>query len=314
VAFGQAVVKQAGERKTRQASPLRVVEGIHNLGIQGEDFRILFNHVNASIISYNYGGVEMIGSDLRPNFWRAITDNDRGCQQATRSAQWKIASLYATNGVAVGASPAEHPHPIVDEENKTVTISYTYHLPTSPAATCDMTYTVHADGVVDCTLSYDPVEGLGEMPVFGTMFKMSADFDHLEWYGNGPEENYVDRNRGAKLGVYRNKVMDNYTPYLRPQECGNKTEVRWAKVTDDRGRGLMFFGEPFEFSALPWTPHELDNAEHSYELPPVHFTVIRCSKQQMGVGGDDSWGALVHPEYLIDVSGKVEFTFTFRGI
>ena len=99
-----------------------------------------------------------------------------------------------------------------------------------------------------------------------------------------------------------------------PQECGNKTGVRWAEVTDRRGRGLRFEGDSFCFSALPWTPHEMENARHPYELPKVHYTVIRAALQQMGIGGDDSWGARTHPEYLLDVSRKMTFTFRFRGI
>ena len=164
------------------------------------------------------------------------------------------------------------------------------------------------------TLTYDPVAELGDMPEFGVMFKINADYENLEWYGNGPEETYADRKHGAKLGIYKNKVADNMAAYLVPQECGNKTEVRWAKVTDNRGRGLLFGGDRMNFSALPYTPHELENAAHPFELPPVHYTVIRASGAQMGVGGDDSWGAQTHPEYLLDVSGKMEFSFDMKGI
>lgn len=92
------------------------------------------------------------------------------------------------------------------------------------------------------------------------------------------------------------------------------TGVRWAEVTDYKGRGLRFEGDGMTFSALPWTPHEVENAAHGYELPPVHYTVVRAALQQMGVGGDDSWGAPVHEEYLIDVSRPLEFQFSFRGV
>lgn len=102
--------------------------------------------------------------------------------------------------------------------------------------------------------------------------------------------------------------------YAVPQECGNKTDVRWAKVMDKKGRGLIFRGGRFSFSALPFTPHELENARHLYELPKVHYTVVRVAKMQMGVGGDDSWGAPVHPEYHINTDRAVEFTFSFQGI
>ena len=146
------------------------------------------------------------------------------------------------------------------------------------------------------------------------MFKLNADYDRLEWYGNGPEETYADREQGAKLGVYRNKVADNMAAYIVPQECGNKTKVRWARVTDRQGRGMMFTGDEVNFSALPYTPHEMENAKHAYELPPVHYTVVRVAGGQMGVGGDNSWGAPVHPEYHLDAGKGMEFSFTFRGI
>jgi beta-galactosidase len=152
------------------------------------------------------------------------------------------------------------------------------------------------------------------MPEFGMILKMNADYDHLKWYGMGSKETYLDRCKGAKLGIYQNAVADNMARYLVPQECGNKTGVRWAEVTDQRGRGLRFEGDAMNFSALPWTPHEIENARHPYELPPVHYTVIRAALGQMGIGGDDSWGARTHPEYLLDVSRKMEFTFRFRGI
>ena len=190
----------------------------------------------------------------------------------------------------------------------------TRFMPTSPASQCQVTYHVFGDGMIETTLSYDPVEELGDMPEFGMCFKFDADYENLEWYGLGYEETYADRTRGGKLGIYKNKVADNLAKYLAPQECGNKCGVRYAKVTDNNGRGMLFFGKELSFNALPYTPHELENAMHIYELPQVHYTVVRVAKAQMGVAGDDSWGARVHPEYLLDVSKRKVFTFAFRGI
>mgnify|MGYP000572907042 FL=1 len=102
--------------------------------------------------------------------------------------------------------------------------------------------------------------------------------------------------------------------YLVPQECGNKVGVRYARLVDAKGRGMMFEGDELSFSALPYTPHELENAAHVYELPQVHHTIVRVALAQMGVGGDDSWGSLVHPEYHIDVTKPLKFTFRFKGI
>ena len=145
-------------------------------------------------------------------------------------------------------------------------------------------------------------------------FKLDADYDTVKWYGLGPQETYEDRQHGGKYGVYENKVADNIAEYLVPQESGNKCRVRYAKVMDKKGRGMLFFGDELSLSALPYTPHELENAAHHFELPPVHYTVVRVAKKQMGVGGDDSWGARTHEEYLLDVSKSMEFSFVFKGI
>lgn len=228
-----------------------------------------------------------------------------------RYAQWKAASMYLTtkHTNVDGDSGFD-----IEETKDSVSLTFHYDLPTTPEAVCSLKHTVFGDGTVRTTLLYDPVAALGDMPEFGVMFKISADYAHVEWYGNGPEETYADRKNGGKLGIYKNKVADNMAAYLVPQECGNKTGVRWAKVTDSRGRGLLLSGTGMNFSALPYTPHELENAAHPFELPAVHYTVIRVSGAQMGIAGDDSWGARTHPEYLVDVSGRMEFRFDMKGI
>ena len=189
-------------------------------------------------------------------------------------------------------------------------------MPTTPASECQLTYEVFGDGKVKTTLTYDPVKELGDMPEFGVIFKFNADYDNVQWYGLGEAETYADRKKGAKLGIYQNKVVDNIARYMVPQECGAKEEVRWAKVTDRKGRGMYFEmdGESMMFSALPYTPHEMENAMHPYELPQIHYTVVRVAKGQMGIGGDDSWGAYTHQEYLLNADGKMEFSFRFKGI
>ena len=310
VAFGQKVYK----KEVKSAVPektLQVVRGKVNIGVKGDDFDCLFSLLNGGLVSYRYAGKEMIEKIPMPNFWRAPVDNDNGSMAPGRYAQWKIASMYIShrNGGMFDNVPTT-----VEETEHSVTITYTYYMPTTPASKCQVAYTVYGDGTVETKLTYDPVEGLPDMPEFGMMFKLNADYDNVEWYGYGPEETYADRRHGAKLGIYKNKAADNMAKYLVPQECGNKVGVRYAKVTDDRGRGLLFSGDELSFSALPYTPHELENAAHPYELPQVHYTVVRVALAQMGVGGDDSWGAWVHPEYHIDVTKPLEFTFRFRGI
>ena len=234
-----------------------------------------------------------------------------------RYAQWKIASLYATPREETG--DGEHHFyntvaPAVEETEESVKVTFTYRLPTAPKSSCELAYTVYGDGTVETVLSYDPVPGLGDMPEFGVLFKLDADYNNVTWFGQGPEETYADRLLGSRLGIYKNRVADNMAKYLVPQECGNKMGVYFASVTDAKGRGLLYAGDKMNFSALPWTPHEIENADHPYELPERHYTVIRVAEGQMGVGGDDSWGAWPKPETFLDVSGRKEFGFFFRGV
>ena len=310
VAFGQKIYKKIPAFHASE-KPIRVVHGKVNIGVKGEDFDCLFSMLSGGLVSYRYAGKEMIEKIPMPNFWRAPVDNDNGSMAPARYAQWKIASMYIShrNGGMFDNVPTK-----VEEKDNTVTVTYTYFMPTTPAGKCQVSYTVFGDGTIETKLMYDPVEGLPDMPEFGMMFQFNADYDNLTWYGMGPEETYADRRHGAKLGIYSNKVADNMAKYLVPQECGNKVGVRYARLVDAKGRGMMFEGDELSFSALPYTPHELENAAHVYELPQVHHTIVRVALAQMGVGGDDSWGSLVHPEYHIDVTKPLEFTFRFKGI
>lgn len=310
VAFGQKIYKKIPAFHASE-KPIRVVHGKVNIGVKGEDFDCLFSMLSGGLVSYRYAGKEMIEKIPMPNFWRAPVDNDNGSMAPARYAQWKIASMYIShrNGGMFDNVPTK-----VEEKDNTVTVTYTYFMPTTPAGKCQVSYTVFGDGTIETKLMYDPVEGLPDMPEFGMMFQFNADYDNLTWYGMGPDETYADRRHGAKLGIYSSKVADNMAKYLVPQECGNKVGVRYARLVDAKGRGMMFEGDELSFSALPYTPHELENAAHVYELPQVHHTIVRVALAQMGVGGDDSWGSLVHPEYHIDVTKPLEFTFRFKGI
>lgn len=311
IAFGQHMIKKPVSEYSCDKS-VELVVGNGNILVRGENFKALFSRMNLGMVSYVYGGVEMLPNTIPlPNFWRTPTNNDSGNMMPQRYAQWKIASMYVTTRQDQRFADTS---PRVEKNDNNIAITYTYFMPTTPQSSCEVTYRVFGDGTIETTLSYDPVKELGDMPEFGMMFKLDADYDTVKWYGLGPQETYEDRQHGGKYGVYENKVADNVAEYLVPQESGNKCRVRYAKVMDKKGRGMLFFGDELSFSALPYTPHELENAAHHFELPPVHYTVVRVAKKQMGVGGDDSWGAHTHPEYLLDVSEKMEFTFCFRGI
>ena len=317
VAFGQYIYKVEAPKKACPEG-VEVIRSTHNIGVRGTHFEVLFSVLNGGLVSYKYAGKEMIEAIPKPNFWRAPTDNDCGNLMGMRYGQWKIASMYLSHKDFRKGPYGPGNVPEVEVNEKTVKVTYTYLMPTTPTSECKLSYEVFGDGRVKTTLTYDPVKELGDMPEFGVIFKFNADYDRVEWYGLGETETYSDRKKGAKLGIYANKVADNMARYMVPQECGAKEEVRWAKVTDRKGRGMLFemdeHNGPMMFSALPYTPHEMENAMHPYELPEVHYTVVRAAKGQMGIGGDDSWGARTHEEYLLKTDKKMEFSFVFKGL
>ena len=317
VAFGQYVY-QVEEPKKTCPEGVKVIRSTHNIGVRGAHFEVLFSVLNGGLVSYKYAGKEMIEAIPKPNFWRAPTDNDCGNLMGMRYGQWKLASMYLSHKDFRKGPYGPSNMPEVEVNEKSVKVAYTYIMPTTPTSECKLSYEVFGDGRVKTTLTYDPVKELGDMPEFGVIFKFNADYDRVEWYGLGEAETYADRKKGAKLGIYANKVADNIARYMVPQECGAKEEVRWAKVTDRKGRGMLFEMDenngPMMFSALPYTPHEMENAMHPYELPEVHYTVVRVAKDQMGIGGDDSWGARTHEEYLLKTDKKMEFSFVFKGL
>ena len=309
VAFGQKVFPRA-ERRFSCSEPLTVVRGKYDLGVRGARFSVQFSAMGMGLSSYVCDGVEYIKSIPAPSFWRAPTNNDAGNLMPQRYAQWKLASLYATP--FGGGKPCFYPE--VEEREHSVLVSFRLYLPTRPAASVKLSYEVFGDGTVRTTLRYEAVEGLGDMPEFGMLFRLPPELETMRWYGLGPEETYLDRQRGGRLGVWERSVRENLARYLVPQESGNHCGVRWMELTDAEGRGLRFEGGALSMSALPWTPHELENALHENELPQSRYTVMRVALAQMGVGGDDSWGARTHPEYLLPADRDLELQFTFKGI
>lgn len=309
IGWQQKVVRVGPLSRPRRIAP-EVIQGIHNIGARGQHFTALFSRVQPGLVSYRYGltsngGREMLKTIPLPNFWHAPTSNEKGWHSPVHDGQWLLASRYAT----LAGPPDAVPH------SNCLEITYRYELPSQPASECSLSYRVFGDGRVEVTQTVTPGSGLSDMPEFGLMFVLDADYGHLKWYGEGPDECYADRRNGARLGVYEGEVSDQLTPYLRPQESGSHTGVRWASVTDRDGWGLRFeCDDTMEFSALPWTPFEIENAAHAYELPPIHHTVLRPALARRGVGGDNSWGAMTHPEYCLPAGQPLTFRFSFTGV
>lgn len=299
ICFGQ-FIKKITEEEEQTTRKMQVIYGDVNIGVKGEGFLAMFSKSEGGLASLQYDGTEYITRAPKTSYWRACTDNDRGAKQGFDRSMWLTAGLYQK---VIDVK--------VEELEEQVRITFEYELPTIPKAYSTISYVMSGDGVVHVHLLYKGTEGLPEIPAFGMDFKLKERYHNFEYYGYGPEENYVDRMEGARLGIFEGTAKENLSNYLIPQECGNRVGTRWLKVTDEYGRGLQFTCEeiPFESSVLPYSAYELENALHQEELPKIHYTWVRILAKQMGVGGDDSWGAPVHEQYRIPSDKNLEIAF-----
>jgi beta-galactosidase len=273
------------------------------LQIKGADFAIGFDKLTGDLSSYRYVNTELFKHAAAPNFWRALTDNDRGSKLQERCGTWRDA----------GALRSLHSF-TWETSSSQVNVRVQYILPTVSQSWCTINYTILPDGMIKLRQELVPGEHLPEIPEIGLLFQLDQSFENLTWYGRGAHENYWDRSVSARIGLYTGKVSEQYVPYLRPQECGNKTDVRYARLMNGHGIGLEFFGSSlFELNALPYTPHELEQYDHGYKLPISDRVALRINHKQMGVGGDDSWGARTHPEFTLYANRTYSFEFQFRG-
>lgn len=231
-----------------------------------------------------------------PYFWRAPTDNDFGNQMPERLGVWRTAhSNRKMLSVNVGEAT---------ENGMKIEVKY---LLTDLAVPYTVTYTVLQDGAVAVEATIDHADrSLPEMPRFGMRMKVSKENAQLSYYGRGPWENYSDRNTAAFLGEYQQLVKDQFVSnYIRPQENGYRTDVRWLKLFADNGTGIKITGvQPICFSALPYLAEDMDPGvtkknQHPSDLNERHFTSLHIDLNQRGVGGDNSWGALPHMPYLL---------------
>lgn len=283
-------------------SEITVIEGVFHIGIQIDNIKMLFGKETGGLISYTIDNKEMITSVPKPNFWRAPTDNDKGSGMPLRCAKWKTASLYAKQSSVS-----------ICKQTDCVVLEYKYYLfedkKDEVGNVCLMCYTIYKDGTLKLSMSYEADESIlaCEMPEFGILFRLPNQYDNVWYQGKGPYENYCDRCQGSKFGSYHFRVCENMSKYLVPQECGLRSQVRKAIVYTDEGYGLEFSSDCMDFSALPYTPHEIENARHAFELPQQEYTILRMAWKQMGVGGDDSWGSKPHDQYLIDKKGHYQF-------
>lgn len=276
---------------------VEVEEGSRAVIVSGGDFRVVFDRMTGAMASFFYQGRELLASGPEPNFWRAPTDNDFGNQMPRRLGAWRVASLRRElkSLQILKRGPAE------------AVVLAEFQLAGTRAGQA-LRYTITGEPRVLIEAEFTPPEkgAPAELPRIGLKLAMPASYCEVSWYGRGPWENYRDRKTAAFVGLYGFKVDEGPIPYVAPQEFGNRADTRWLAVRDAAGNGLVFVGGAlFEFSATRYFPEDLTlssrGARHPHEVEKRPFTCVTLDLAQMGVGGDDSWGARVHPQYTVPV-------------
>lgn len=319
VAYDQLTIRpytaKALELKNQKASNLDIVVPVikdndHNyLIVEGENFIIEFNKHNGYLSRYEADGMQLLnpGAQLTPNFWRAPTDNDYGAGLQHRYAVWKNPGLKLTSL----KQSIENEQAIVQAEYEMKAVKGKLFL----------TYVINNEGAVKVTQKMEAgkEEKVSDMFRFGMQMQMPENFNEVEYYGRGPVENYADRNHSTLIGKYRQTVAEQFYPYIRPQETGTKTDLRWWRVLNISGNGLQFVGDaPFSASALNYSIESLDDGvqkdqRHSPEVAKAPFTNLCIDKVQMGLGCVNSWGTLPLEKYRVPYQ-DYEFSFILTPV
>jgi len=283
--------------------PLELNETASVITVSGEDFEVVFDLMTGEMRLFQYRNTQLIKQGPVPNFRRAPTDNDIGNRLYERCGEWYEASI------------SRHLEEISTRtiSSDQVEVSVVYTLP-AVTSTEIIRYEIRSTGEVVVTASLNTGDvKLPELPRFGIQMQLPGNFNQVTWFGRGPWENYQDRKTSAFVGCYSSSVDELYTPYIRPQENGYRTDVRWVEFSGKEKVGLLIKGSPLiGFSALPYTYEDLASykrgGKHTWDLKKRDFIDLMIDYKQMGVGGDDSWGAWPYPAYLLPAK---EYTFSF---
>lgn len=296
---------------THDYTPAPVVEDndSYYLIVKGENFHIDFERRSGYLSLYDVNGLSILdeGAQLTPNFWRAPTDNDMGAGLQKKYLAWKNPEIKLTS--------LEHA-----TENGLVVVTAKYDMPTV-SAKLTLTYRINKEGAIEVTQSMttDKNAKVSNMFRFGMRAALNKNLSNIQYYGRGPIENYADRNNSTNIGKYAQTVDEQFYSYIRPQETGTKTDIRWWNQTNKGGNGIQLVGKtPFSASALHYTMESLDDGlekdqRHSELVPQTDCVNFCIDKVQMGLGCVNSWGALPLDKYMVPYQ-DYEFTFVIKPI
>jgi beta-galactosidase len=284
-----------------RVSALKLVENTDGVQISGRGFTIAIGR-NEGLKSWTAGGTELIHSPLHPHFWRATIDNDRGRgRRNDLQTVWRQAHTGAESQSFQSTRESDH-----------LAVSSEFRLPKAGDAIWTTTYRVYASGDIVVEANFKPGQTnlQRRLPRMGMQMALPEGFDRITWHGPGPEETYSDR-KDARIGIYSGSVEEQFYPhYTEPGETGNKVDVRWVALTDEKGSGLLAIGLPLlSVNALHHTTEDLNAGKHPHVIPRRDYVTLNLDLKQQGLGGDDSWGAWPHSEFLIPLQ---EYRYSFR--
>lgn len=276
--------------------------------VTGETFSLAVDRVSGLIESYQVSGNEFLIEALRPNFFRATIDNDLGNSLQERAAIWK------EKGEKLILSDIRY-RSLEENEISSVEIKTLHQLFDNDVAYIETSYTVDYYGKVDVEMKLVLSDLMPEVPAYGLEFTLDKSLDQLKWFGRGPHASYVDRKKSAPMGVYEGTVADQWFNYIRPQECGNKTDVKFLELRNADASKVMVIKsvEGVEANAQGFSPQEITTFSHPHKMPEPVKTSLRINGYQMGIGGDDSWGAKTHVEYTLLTNKNYSYSFSFQG-
>ena len=306
----QLLLQQAGiaERvDITTLDPLTVQESASAYTIEGTGFAVTIDRKSGEITSFKSGALELLEQGPIPNYFRAPVDNDRGASSLyDQMTPWRNAGTGRTVSSVTCTT---------DKDSHMATVAVSGQLPVGTSR-FSMTYYIYGDGTVQVDSTLIP-EGIGDniIPVVGTMLRLPKEFSNVTWYGKGPFDTTSDRKTAAKVGLYETTVEDMFFPHLRPQEAGGRDDIRWMALTNNQGQGLLVSSlTPFSGSALEYTPWELADTIHPYQLEKEDNIVLRVDALQMGVGGAHSWGSWPIEEYLIRAGKSYSYSYFLSPI
>jgi len=306
--FELPISKELNIKPKSSFPKLNVKEETELITINNNNVSIIFDKTESTLTTYKINGIDYISLGARPDFWRSLTANDQGAGLKSNNKNQSTKKL-AKNSIWYGEDKKWEANEIKVSQDfpGKVTIKATGKL-LQNRAIYSITYNVFGNGEIVTKIDYSGNKDLPPMIRMGSLWKINKSFENIQWFGRGPWPTYSDR-KFEMIGIYNSTISDNYINYFQPQENGNKVDVSWFKLTDNQGNGLLFSGDKLSVNAQWYSHSEMSNKGYSWQLNKDNHINLNIDFAQMGVGGDTSWGAIPHEQYLLK---KSQYSYSYK--